>query len=188
MRAVERRRQKPGRPGTGLRPPRAELAEVFLRDQFKVSPVIFVASLLCFLFPFTTVSCGGQKSASFSGVQLAAGTTIEQPQPFGPAQKQKVDSEPTAAIALLCAILGAGLSFVGARFAIGTAITGVLGALSLLLMKSRLDDQILKEGHGMLQVSYETGFSLALLLLLAGAAWNAYLLWHKRGFRRYEQT
>jgi hypothetical protein len=32
VRAVERRRQKPGRPGTGRRPPRAEEAEVFLRD------------------------------------------------------------------------------------------------------------------------------------------------------------
>src|SRR5713101_1980757 len=29
----------------------------------KVSPVIFVASILCFLFPFLTISCGGQKVA-----------------------------------------------------------------------------------------------------------------------------
>lgn len=33
MRAVERRRQKPGRPGTGRRPPRVEDAEVFLPDR-----------------------------------------------------------------------------------------------------------------------------------------------------------
>jgi hypothetical protein len=47
-------------------------------------------------------------------------------------------------------------------------------------MKSRLDDQIVKEGHGMLQANHEIGYSLALLLLLAGAAWNAYLLWQRR--------
>src|SRR5271166_1675170 len=33
VRAVERRRQKPGRPGTGRRPPRAEEAEDFLHDR-----------------------------------------------------------------------------------------------------------------------------------------------------------
>lgn len=33
MRAVERRRQKPGRPGTGRRPPRVEDADVFLPDR-----------------------------------------------------------------------------------------------------------------------------------------------------------
>ena len=33
MRATDRRRQKPGRPGTGRRPPRAGEAEVFLPDR-----------------------------------------------------------------------------------------------------------------------------------------------------------
>ena len=33
MRATDRRRQKPGRPGTGRRPPHAEEAEVFLPDR-----------------------------------------------------------------------------------------------------------------------------------------------------------
>jgi hypothetical protein len=33
MRSTDRRRQKPGRPGTGRRPPRAEEAEVFLPDR-----------------------------------------------------------------------------------------------------------------------------------------------------------
>ena len=33
VRATDRRRQKPGRPGTGRRPPRADEAEVFLPDR-----------------------------------------------------------------------------------------------------------------------------------------------------------
>src|ERR1039458_7680072 len=151
-----------------------------MTSKSKVSPAIFIATILCFLFPFITVSCGGQRVARFSGVQLATGTTVEQPQMFGPPQKQKVDPDPTAAVAALCAILGLGLSFLGTRIAIGPAIAGAAGALSLLVMKSRLDDQIVKEGHGMLQANHEIGYSLALLLLLAGAAWNAYLLWQRR--------
>lgn len=38
-----------------------------------------------------------------------------------------------------------------------------------------VDDQAIKQGHGMLQVSYESGFSLALLLFVAGTVWNGYL-------------
>ncbi len=142
----------------------------------KVSPVIFVASILCFAFPFLTISCGGQKAASFSGVQLAIGTTVEQPQMFGPPQKQKVDPDPLTALAGLCAFVGLGLSLVGARVAIGTAISSAVGAASLLLMKSRMDNQVLNQGHGMLQVGYEAGYSLALILLVAGAVWNAFLV------------
>ena len=146
-----------------------------MRENSKVSPVIFIASILCFLFPFMTVSCGGHQVASFTGAQLAIGTTVEQPQMFGPPQKQKVDPDPFAALAGLCAVIGMASSFTGTGTAIVQAICGALGSLSLFLMKSRMDDQILKQGRGMLQVNYETGFSFALVLLIAGAAWNAFL-------------
>lgn len=146
----------------------------------KVSPVIFLASILAFVLPFVTVSCGGQKVASLSGVQLATGTTVQQPQVFGPPQKQRVEPDPAAALAALCAILGLVLSFLSIKNAIAPAIAGAMGALSLLFMKVRLDDQVVKQGHGMLQVSYEGGFVLTLMLLIAGAAWNAYLLSQRR--------
>lgn len=146
-----------------------------MKSKSKVSPVIFIASVLCFLLPFVTVSCGEQKVASFSGVQLATGTTVEQPQMFGPPQKQKVDPDPTAALVALCAILGVALSLAGTRIALAPAISGAVGAVSLFVMKARLEDQVVRQGHGMLQVSYESGFSLALLLFVAGTVWNGYL-------------
>lgn len=142
--------------------------------KFKASPAIFLASVLCFLLPFITVSCGGQKVGSFSGLQLATGTTVNQPQMFGPAQSEKVESEPMATIAILCAVAGLGLSFLR-RMPLAPAIAAAIGAMSLFLMKSRLDDKIVKQGQGVLQVDYNVGYSLAVLLLIAGAAWNAYL-------------
>jgi hypothetical protein len=146
----------------------------------KVSPAIFALSILCFLLPFVTISCNGKKLSSFSGVQLATGTTIEQPQMFGPPQKKRANPEPAATVAAICALLALGLSFLGARMALGTAIGGAMGTVSLLLMKAQLDDRIAKQGQGMLQVDYETGFALALALLMGGAAWNAYLFWQKK--------
>ena len=121
--------------------------------KFKASPAIFLASVLCFLLPFITVSCGGQKVGSFSGLQLATGTTVNQPQMFGPAQSEKVESEPMATIAILCAVAGLGLSFLR-RMPLAPAIAAAIGAMSLFLMKSRLDDKIVKQGQGVLQVDY----------------------------------
>ena len=146
-----------------------------MRLSSRVSPAIFLLSVLCFFFPFVTVSCGGHKIASATGVQLATGTTLELPQAFGPSREQKVGQEPLSAVAALCAVIGLGVSFAGARAAIVPAISGVVGTLSLLIMKSRLDNVIAKRGQGVLQVNYEIGFFLALLLMIAGALWNGYL-------------
>jgi hypothetical protein len=134
-----------------------------VRQSSKVSPAIFFVTILCFFFPFMTVSCGGHNIASATGVQLATGTTLEVPQAFGPSREQKVAQEPLAAVAALCAVIGFGASFADARAAIIPAISGVFGALSLLIMKSRIDGGIVKHGQGMLQANYEIAFFLALL-------------------------
>jgi hypothetical protein len=146
-----------------------------MRLSSKVSPAIFIISIVCFFFPFMTISCGGHKIATVTGVQLATGTTIEVPQAFGPSREQKVAQEPLSGVAGLCAVIGFGVSFAGARAAIVPAISGVVGALSLLIMKSRIDGGIVKHGQGMLQANYEMAFFLALLLMIAGAVWNGYL-------------
>lgn len=147
----------------------------------KISPAIFIAAILCFLFPFITVSCGGQRVITLSGVQLATGTTIDQPQISGPAQKKNVDPEPLVTLAALCAIIGLVLSVASsAKAALAPAISGGLGALFLLLLRAKMDDQIAKQGQGVLQVSYEAGYTLTLLLLVAGAASNGYVFFSQR--------
>lgn len=147
-----------------------------------VSPLIYIASLVAFLLPFFSVSCGGRKVATFTGVQLAVGTTLDEPQMFGPAKKQSINPDPFAAAAALCALAGIVLSVTTAKAARGAAIAGGAGAVSLLVMESRMNDQIASQGQGMLQISVESGFSLALVLLVAGAAWNVYVSYQqKRG-------
>lgn len=139
------------------------------------SVLLFAGSTLCFFLPFAIVSCGGVQVFSLTGQQLATGATISQPQAFGPAQKQKVEADPFAALAGLCAIAGVALSLIGRKLAVGAAASGGLGAVSLLVLHSRLEDQITKQSQGVAQVSFEIGYTLALLLLIAGTAWNVYL-------------
>ena len=144
------------------------------------SLLVFAGSALCFFLPFVTVSCGGVTAFTLTGQQLATGTTLTQPQPFGPPQTQKVSPDPFAAVAGLCALAGIALSLIGRRLASAAAIGGGVGAVSLLIMRSRLNDQLQSQGQGLAKATYETGFTLAVLLLIAGAAWNLYLFLQSR--------
>jgi hypothetical protein len=147
----------------------------------KVSPVLFVVTVLCFLLPFVTVSCNGQKIVSLSGTELAFGTSIEQPQMFGgPTSKQHVDAEPVATIAFLCAIAGIALGFLLPRVPLASAITGAVGTLLLLILMGKLSGDLGKQAQGVFQLDYEAGFILSLLLFIAAAGWNGWLFFLSR--------
>jgi hypothetical protein len=83
-------------------------------------------------------------------------------------------------VAGLCAIAGVALSLIGRGLASAAAVSGGAGAVSLFVMRSRLDEQLQKQAEGMATANYETGFTLAVLLLIAGAAWNVYLFLQSR--------
>ena len=141
----------------------------------KVTPALFAFALICFFMPFFHVSCQSQRLMSFTGLQLVTGTNIEEPSMFGPRRTREVSGEPLALLAFLCGLGGLGLGFVKSRrSAVLPAAAGGLGVLLLLLLKSKLDDEITAQGRGLLQVDFAAGFWLALLLYLAAAVLNAY--------------
>jgi len=142
----------------------------------KLSPGAFGFALLCFFLPFVTVSCQRQKVMSFTGVELVMGTTINQPQMFGPSKVERVDPEPLAILAFLAGLAGLGLSFLKTqKSAVAPAIVAGAGAVCLLLLKSKFDSQILGKSGGMLQVDYDVGFWLVLVLYLAAVAMNGFV-------------
>lgn len=143
----------------------------------KLPPPTFLLALLCFFLPFVTFSCSGQKVATFSGIQLATGTTLQRPQAFGPSESQRIDPEPLAVLALLAALAGLGASFVkGKKGAVGSTVLAGWGVILLLALKSRLDNEALSQAGGAIQVNYEAGFYLVMAFLLAAAGASAYVL------------
>ncbi len=143
----------------------------------KFSLAIFGIVLVCFFLPFITVSCQGQKITTLTGIQLVTGTTIEQPSMFGKKQVQKVSGEPLAALVFLCAAFGLGSSFIkGKKSAIAPAAAGGIGLISLLMLKLKLDNEILREGKGMLELEYGVGFWVVLILFLIAIVLNVYLM------------
>jgi hypothetical protein len=148
----------------------------------KASPAIFVLALICFFLPFVTFSCSGQKVLSLSGIQLVTGSSLQQPQMFGPPKSQKMDPEPIAIAAFLCGVLGLALSFVKGRAgAIATAAAGGLAAILLLAMRSAIEGDALKQGGGVIQVNYEAGFYAVVILFLAAVGLNIFVLMQGKG-------
>lgn len=146
----------------------------------KISPAIFGIALICFFLPWINVSCQGQKVMSFTGIQLVTGTTIEEPTMFGAKQERKVNGETLAILTFLTVITGLGLSFLKDKKRVG-AVVGGAGIILLLLLKSKLDNDILKETGGMLQLNYEAGFYLTLISFLSAIGINVYSIMQDRG-------
>ncbi len=139
----------------------------------KFSPAVFGFALLCFFLPFVSVSCQRQKVISFTGIQLVMGTTIEQPQMFGPRQVERVDPEPLAILAFLAGLAGLGVSFLkDKKTALAPALIGGVGAVCLFSLKLKFDSDIQRQAAGILQVDYDIGFWLVLLMYLAAVALN----------------
>lgn len=132
----------------------------------KVSAGLLGFTLLLFLLPWITVSCSGQKVFTFSGIDLAIGKTLEVPQAFDEPNKENT-KEWRATIALLAGIAGTLAGFlikVEHVKKIALTFCGILGGVFLLLFKSKLDGEILKQGEGIITIDYHFGFWLSMLL------------------------
>jgi hypothetical protein len=136
-----------------------------MRNEFtKWSPITFLAGTLCFLLTFVSLSCQGTRLASFTGAQLVTGTTLEQKGMFGN-EKKAVPPEPWARISVGCGLFAAFLA-VGSTRARGLAAAafGALAAVALLALKTKIDQDVIREGAGLLTAEFREGFWLAFIL------------------------
>jgi membrane protease YdiL (CAAX protease family) len=137
----------------------------------KFSPVVFGIVLICFMLPWINLSCEGHNAASFSGIQLVTGTTVER-------QNQKVDSEPLAVAFLVLIVLGFALSFLKDKKS--SIIPGIISAAAfalLLMLKSKIETE---SSNQSIQVQYAIGFWLVLVLVLGAIVLNGYLFFYSK--------
>ncbi len=135
----------------------------------KFSPAVFLLTIFCFFLPWVSVSCQNQKVATFSGTDLVRGTIVKVPDEQGNIKEERKGAEPLAILALLSALAGLGLSFLkDKRGVIGSGVAGALGIVFLFLLKSKLENDAMNVGSGLLNVHvhYEIGFYLTMLLFL----------------------
>lgn len=127
----------------------------------------FVVGILCFVLPFLHISCDGNKVMQLTGVQLVTGFDMKNPMTE---ETSHNPSERLAVIALVALAVGAAFCVhAGRARAIVAAFSGGAALLALLLLKSRMDAQILKEASGMpISLDYLLGFWAVCLSSLAG--------------------
>ena len=131
-----------------------------LRGSLGWIPYAFV--LICFLLPFTEISCGGTR-VSLSGTQLAFGSS---------AGNRNVPPCYSITIALAAAVFGLGLSGYTRRGQLA-GVASVVGLGCFAYFKVQLDDEVLKSGMAsMVSARLQPGFVLAGVGFLLGAILN----------------
>ncbi len=149
-----------------------------------VSPSLFLLAALCFFLPFVSFTCQGQKIATITGMELITGTKIEkfEMQKLDTGQtnpdldkERDVNSEPLAVAAFIFALLGIVVSIIPRYSRMLSLIAGAIGALMLLFLRSSIGGEVTGDFEfKIIDVSYEWGYYLSLLFLIAAFAINLY--------------
>jgi hypothetical protein len=141
----------------------------------KLPSAVFVTAVLCFVLPWVNFSCQGEHVATFTGLQLVIGTDIQQHDMFGQSRNQKVDPEPLAIVVFVVTICGGAMSFLKLKkLSLTLSVVGVIGFITLLLLKSKIQSDALNQTQGMVQVEYGFGFWLILMMFLGTIVLNGY--------------
>jgi hypothetical protein len=151
-----------------------------------LSPSLFLLVALCFFLPFVSFTCQGQKLATITGMELVTGTKIEKFEMEKVDEQQKspdldkernVDSEPLAVAAFIFALIGIVVSIIPRYSRVISLIAGALGVLSLLFLRSSIGADLPGDSDfKILEVTYEWGYYLALILFIVAFLINLYLL------------
>jgi hypothetical protein len=129
---------------------------------------LFGLTLVLFSMPFVTLSCPGAE-VTFSGIELAIGKTVQEPQMFDAPKTKRIDGEPVALAALICAVIGVAAAFVSAGPSrILGASAGLVGAVLLLVLKSGIEAEVKEHAMGLFEVRYGIGYWGAFLGYAAG--------------------
>ncbi len=151
----------------------------------KRSPMMFAVVAACFLLPFVSFACSGQRVFTFSGLQLVTGAEVDEqeiqedlfgseagelfpPEADVEQETERSGSEGLAVVALLAALVGIGAGFAPGRGrSVWSAVAAVVGALSLAGLKVKLDGDVQEEGEGIIDLEYRFGYWFTLLLFIA---------------------
>src|SRR5450759_4951577 len=132
-------------------------------------PVLFAVAIIFFFFNFFTVSCGGQKVGSVTGINLVTGTELKGHDLFSGSETkgEKIPSNMWAIIAFGAAIIGLGAFLIKEKTEslIGTG-AGAIGFGSLLILQFAIKNAIEKKAEGSpIQTDFEFAYWGALIAM-----------------------
>jgi len=141
---------------------------------------MLIAVVFCFFLPFITVSCTSVPvKSTISGLNLVTGADARFDTPQGsqltgdrvPARSEMI----AAFIGALAALVATFLKISMRAKSVAVVVGSGLGALFFFVLKSALDNEARNQSQ--LLLTYEAGFWLAWMLLLAAFALNSWVLY-----------
>lgn len=149
----------------------------------KFSPALFGLVIVCFFLPFVNLSCSGQTVMTLTGFQLITGSEYSEPNVMGQNmfdqdnqnnadnKSREIKSQLMALLAFLAALVGLAVGFIRKKMtAIFSLIIAVLGTVFLILLKINMDSDVALNGEGIMNLEYQTGYWLTIILFIAAAA------------------
>jgi len=131
----------------------------------RISTGSFGLIVLLFLLPWNTVSCGHEKVASFTGMDLTLGKAM----PSGGMSEDTPKIQDWRAVAaLMICVVGMLTGFLLKERVVNIvqAVGGWAGGILLCLLKGKWDHDIMAQGGGAVTIDYQFGFWAAILIFL----------------------
>jgi hypothetical protein len=126
----------------------------------KIALGIFLLAIIFFLMPWINISCAGNEIFSASGFDMVRGSYNV---PMDVADEVSMENEPLAIWALVAAAGGLIFSLFQGGFARFLRIlAGLAGAVLMVWLKFKFDDQVRGQGEGILQLNYLIGYWITL--------------------------
>lgn len=136
----------------------------------KITPAMFGLALLCFMLPWTTVSCQQQPLMRLSGANMTFGA--EYKDSFS-GKSEAIPGEKLALFAALALVAGlVGSAAIKRKPEIPSMVCGFAAAACLLALMIKINHDVAKQGEGVLEANFEIGFFLSLLLPLGAGVVN----------------
>ncbi|NTW02467.1 MAG: zinc ribbon domain-containing protein [Oscillochloris sp.] len=150
-----------------------------------ISRSMLAAVVFCFFLPFITVSCGSSAKSTLSGINMVTGAPIRVDTPYGsemsgdwfPARSEMIAAFVAGVASLVATFLKISPRMKSTAIAIGSG----LAALFFFLLKSAFDNEI--RAQSQLILTYEMGFWLSWMLLIATAGLNAWIIYQSMSQR-----
>lgn len=146
-----------------------------IAEKRNLIPISFLLVIIFFFTTFCTVSCGGEKLTTLSGIDFVTGKTVSKTGMSGglmggSSKSERMPPNIFAILAFGSAFVGLGMYIIKEkRENIAGTVAGLVGTLCLLILYIGISNKISSEGQGYLSVSFNFGYWISLLgFIVAG--------------------
>jgi hypothetical protein len=139
----------------------------------KISGSLFILIMICFFFPFISISCNNKEVVVITGIQLVTGGELKQTGLLSQ-ESRRLPSQPGAVLSFFLAIAGVTAGFWKGRWGAGfRSACGLIAVITLLMLKVKFHDSLEQYPKLVFYMEYLPCYWVTLSLFVISAVVNA---------------